>query len=409
MSKKVAKEKLKLTDSWIERQPLEATGRRYVYDSELTGFCLRITPKQKVFAIRVRVIENGKHVEKSYNVSRFNDPLNSSMARKQAQSLIAQLRLGSDPVREQREAAREFAAERAITVTIGEALEDYLRQSVKLGERSRSDYQYIIDHELAPYKDKRLTDIDVEWVRDTNAEIAKSGSRSELRTARATKAMKLVQKLCRYKALGLDEWSSIEWHKYVPKDPVLCAEDGIAIWNTLGNAYATAADAYMKVLMLTGCRRGELASVLVRNVNIRGRELTLSKTKNGKRHIIYMSDQMVEVIAPLLDGKEPDDKLFPGAGDPRKTLHRCHNAVGKKFGYHEFRKLFAVTCNRLDVPFPVLKGCLNHSVKSSNDITLAVYAKANATDMRVAWQKVSDYYSSRSGTISLNQIRRDAA
>lgn len=296
-----------------------------------------------------------------------------------------------------------------MTVTIEEALDDYLRQSLKLGDRTRYDYKYLMEHELAPYKNVRLADIDVEWVRETNAAIAKSGSRSELRVARATKALKLVQRLCRYKRLGLDDWTGVEWHKYVPKDPVLEAEDGIAIWNALGSTYATAADAYMKVLMLTGCRRGELASVLVRNVNLRGRELTLPTTKNGKRHTIHMSDQMVEVIKPLLEDREPDDKLFQGAGDPRKTLHLCQNAVGKKFGYHEFRKLFAKTCNRLDVPFPVLKGCLNHSVKSSNDITLAVYAKATAHDMRSAWQKVSDFYSSRSGTISLNQIRRDAA
>ncbi len=93
----------------------------------------------------------------------------------------------------------------------------------------------------------------------------------------------------------------------------------------------------------TGMRRGELMSLRRKDIDMKGRRITLEMTKNGERRLIPMNAR----VADLLKGLPPridSEMLFPGISGDAVT-HAFKRAVVRAglddFHFHDLRHCFA--------------------------------------------------------------------
>lgn len=418
-TKLAAKETLKLTNESVKSIPLAETGKHYIYDSERRGFCVRVTPTGKFYAVRLKI--RGKEFQRS--IGRVED-MTAIAARNLAEVIIGELRKGVDRNTERREAikkaeedasAAKFEEERlaAEAVTISGALETYLAKK-KLKPRTVSDYNGLVELELSAWAKKPLQEIDKDAAELKFKQIAE-----ERGMTRAVHALRLCRFLCRDRGKGLQNWAGIPLKSNVRKT-TLKHHDGKTIYSTLtGLTHELAASKYVMALLLTGCRRGELANVLVSDVGAACRTLTIRDPKNGKDHIIQCSTQLKGILEGLVkdadgDPRPPDALLFGLCGDPRKTLKRINDAVqkssdissesngtaviNKRFSLHHLRKLCGITLNHLRFPHATIQAVLNHTPES-DDVTSRNYIEVDAEEKRCAWQAMSDYYATSAAKV----------
>lgn len=423
-------QRVRLTDTFAKSLRLPEKGFVVVWDTECHNFGLRLKKTGANWVVRVKVAG----VSKDRVIGAVSPALTATMARKIAQERVVEFRMGIDRDKVIKEQAEQERVERLSAMSLKEAGKKYLEENTALGERTRSDYQSLLDNELAPYATRQLREISREvaekMVSEIAAEIMRPRSKDEVNSkkrngsrngSRANYAMRLVRALCFAFEQGCQNWGkrrgkSFPWIRTKARRTALDpdAGHGPMIWSAIEKRRFDYSGDFLKAIMLTGARRGEMANVKVKDVSIRNRTLVLVDTKNHEDHIIYMPDQLFEIVERNIKDwrtgspKAPDDYLFKCRGEPKKLLASVSEEIGVKFTCHSLRKFFAITCISLAIPAPVYKRCLNHSTESSNDVTEKHYAHATPTQLRKAWQQVADFNAPRVGVVSLNSVREAA-
>ena len=388
---------VRLTDSFATQTPVPAKGKRLIYDTTFSNFVLRITAAgARSWIVRTSIA--GKNIERTIGSIKL---YSATRAREIAIEICGELRQGVDRFQQAKERAQADTEAKKQAITISEGLDQYLERRT-LKERTIADYEGLVKNELGEHSNMPLRDVTREFAEKLHVSITKSRG-----ATRANKAIGLLQTLCTNLELGLQSWRRFPKAKISARRTKLIPEHGRVIWESLEGKAASSGANFLRALLLTGCRSGELKTLTVEQVSIRNRTISLPTTKSHIPHVIRMSDQLVALISPLLVDKEADDLVFSVAGDPRNSVKTAKEAVGVHFSPHDLRKLFAITLNSLGTPYPTIKACLNHS--AGNDVTLSAYAHPTANDMAIAWQTASDLYTGRSGITSLNTVRSAVA
>ena len=141
-------------------------------------------------------------------------------------------------------------------------------------------------------------------------------------------------------------------------------------------------EASMWVLLATGCRTVELRLALVEHVDLKKKEWFLPKTKNGRSHLIHLSDFSMHWFKRLIDVSE-NGFILPGVtsekpvGDSylRKIIGERVSSVnrskptkyfgtlmlsGGKWTPHDLRRSMASRMGDLKIEPHVIEACLNH-------------------------------------------------
>jgi integrase len=153
-----------------------------------------------------------------------------------------------------------------------------------------------------------------------------------------------------------------------------------------------------RFILLTGCRPGEVfgakgegwsePGLLVENVDLKGKRLTLIDTKNRKDHQVALSTQALAIVKSHCKGKTSDAKVFDIL-DPGKTLDSINSdADVSGITPHKLRHTFASVAEEL-VSGYALKRMMNHA--DAGDITGSHYVGKSETQLRKAWQMVADF------------------
>lgn len=132
---------------------------------------------------------------------------------------------------------------------------------------------------------------------------------------------------------------------------------------------------YLSFLWLTGCRRTEAATLTWNDVDLKSGFVTFRQTKNGKDHILPLSDYLWDMLKQRrLSVSATHPFVFPGTKANRpisNTSKRINKAVsdlcGVNFMLHDLRRGFASTATGLGIQGHILKSLLNHS--TSTDVT----------------------------------------
>ena len=122
--------------------------------------------------------------------------------------------------------------------------------------------------------------------------------------------------------------------------------------------------------LLTGCRYGELASMLVRNV--RPDAVDLLSTKSSKPRVVPLTDEARALFARLTKAKNDDEHVFTRGdgtswlrGYQTRPMKRACEAAGIEpaKSFHILRHTFAVILLRQHVPIEFVAKALGNSVQ----------------------------------------------
>jgi integrase len=130
---------------------------------------------------------------------------------------------------------------------------------------------------------------------------------------------------------------------------------------------------YLLLALLTGMRRREIAGLRWENIDLKGRILTVPRTKNGDPLVLPLSSYLARLLAErkLQVGISP--WVFP-TQSASGHLQECKSFVRRvaarscvEFSLHDLRRTFITVAESLDIPTYALKRLLNH--RGSGDVT----------------------------------------
>jgi integrase len=146
------------------------------------------------------------------------------------------------------------------------------------------------------------------------------------------------------------------------------------------DALETPYNAFVKVLILTGARRSEVAGMMWREINFDAKLWTLpaARAKNASEHQVPLSDSAVDVLQALPRIADSDFVLSVSARGPIRGFHNIKTRIDDlmpacpPWTLHDLRRTFASGCARLGIAIHVVEAALNHKSGSIRGIA-AVY------------------------------------
>ena len=293
-----------------------------LFDSEQPGFVLKITPAgRKVYQVRYRLGGRTSPL-KTFTIGRHGAPWTVEQARRQAESLLLQVRQGIDPAAEK---AKRIADDRgALTVEAlsAEFLETYGK--TKLKPRSLEEYTRAFKTHITP----RIGSLKVRDVSHGDVERLHHAMRSMPPTANRTVAAlsKFFSWAIRggYRpdrnnpCKGLEKYPEQGRQRYL--SPVEIAAVGEAIRSCEETGTVTPWHAGLfRCLLLTGMRRDELRKLEWQWVDLDRNVFALPDTKVGRRDIpIAAPVQQVLAGLPRVEG---NPYVFCGAKSGRPIIN----------------------------------------------------------------------------------------
>jgi integrase len=179
--------------------------------------------------------------------------------------------------------------------------------------------------------------------------------------------------------------------KSVSRDRVLTDLELAKVW---GAATEYPFGTIVRLLILTGARRGEIASLRSDYIDNDKKTITLPHTKNKRPHTFPYSD-MAAAIFEAVPGEE--GYLFPGRGsdDAVNGWSKFKLAFDKRcriepWTLHDLRRTFATNLAALGTPIQVTEKLLNHISGASGGIVGIYQRHTYQAEMRTAieaWEK----------------------
>ncbi len=179
-------------------------------------------------------------------------------------------------------------------------------------------------------------------------------------------------------------WLAERPRKPRPRTRILTDQELAVLWEVLGEERFPWSVA-VKLILLTGQRRGEVFNADWRELNFEQRIWTIpaSRTKNSRDHRVPLAHSVVRILEQIPGHRS--GKVFPSRLDPArgasgfsKALRRINRAVGDRTGadqdftLQDLRRTVATGLQRLGTKIEVTEAVLNH-VSGTRDGIVGVY------------------------------------
>ena len=400
MSTKPTNSRVKLTKTSVAQLAAPTTGQRFVRDSELKGFAVRITSGSKAFILEKRI--NGR--VRRITLGRDGE-LTVAQARNRAQQLLGQIALGEDPV-----AARR--RERARGVTLAEAYRDFLISRPRLSKATRLDYDRAFNVVLKGWQHRPLASLTGQMILNRHRTLAKSrgehGANNYMRALRSifnfamdryedgttgqpVLATNPVLMLTRTRS-----WYSVDRRQTLIKPhqlpawyEALEAQRDNEHHRSMGD---TVAD-FLLFILFTGLRRREAATLKWRDVDLKDNTFTVTKTKSRRPHSLPFSSFLQSLLIRRL-GARTNEYVFPGYGghghlvEPKRQVRHIVEASGIPFTIHDLRRTFLTIADTLELSPYTIKRLANHSTQG--DVT-AGYIISDIERLRTPMERIEQF------------------
>ena len=138
---------------------------------------------------------------------------------------------------------------------------------------------------------------------------------------------------------------------------------------------------YAYLVLFTGLRRNEAATIEWRNVDLENKTLHIPITKNKRTLDIPLSDFLYSLLAARKERSGNNPYVFPATSksghieEPGYALDWAAKECGVSVSVHDLRRTFITIAEACDVPHYVFKALVNHSV--SGDVTGSHYIQMN--------------------------------
>ncbi len=372
-------------------------GKRVVYSIDgITGLRLYIEPTGRrtwYYEYKVAGRRNRMHIGDASVVS-------LSDARSHAMDMRRDVELGEDP--KQREIEQKLAAKRE-AFTFRHLFEKWLaaHQHLKgLKERVRT-----LEADVLPMlEDCPVDEVSKRDVIDVIDTIADRGARIHADHVAAYLSALfnwgMDEELCEINpAHRIRKRGNAK-----PRERVLNDDELVRVWNALdagreGSGIAEVTCATLKLALLTGQRRGEIVAARCVDFNLDSAVWTIpaERTKNGKTHVVPLSDLALDIAGSQLVENAGAEFIFPAATvtadsphlHPRsasKALEKlCRSQEIEGVSMHCFRRTLATRLGDMGVTGDVISRILNHAPR---DVTSRHYNHARMmSQMREALEQ----------------------
>ena len=361
----------------------------FFWDSELAGFGVRVHPTgRKVYVVQTRA---GGEAARRVTVGRHG-VITAEEARRRAAQIVARIKAGEDPVPE------PTAVTLAAGPTVGDLARRYLEEhvAVRCKPKTVATYRLVVGKHILP-RLGRLPALAV-----GHREV------TELHHAlRATPVMAnhVVDLLSRIYNLAEDRGDIPEMsnpcrlvvkNRERSRERFLTEEEFRRLGRVLDEAETSKgvsvhAVAAIRLLLLTGCRKGEILNLQWDQVDLDAGELRLPDTKTGPR-TISLSPEAVSVLRRI-PRLADNPHVIPGKirGRPMRNLNDpweivCGRAGLADMRLHDCRHSYASRALALGESLPMIGRLLGHTQVE----TTARYAHLAQDSVRESADRVAE-------------------
>lgn len=318
------------------------------------------------------------------------------MARKEAQKLLGQIATGMDPVAEKR-------AEKMRQITLNDVFNDYIHVRKSLKHNTLYNYKKVLATGFAGWVNKPLLGITKDSVAKHHKKLGQ-----EHGEAYANLAMRLLRALFNFAAGQYEDSQGKSlitenpvkrlsqtraWYRVERRQSFIKAHELAAWYLGVQQLQSEVLRDYLLLIILTGLRRQEAATLRWDQVDLKAKTLTILDTKNHESHTLPLSSYLYELLLSRSQ-KRINEYVFPGTGaaghiiEPRKQMANVTKLSGIHFTVHDLRRTFITIAEGLDISAYALKRLMNH--KMNGDIIagcivtdVAAAQKTNAADYRL--------------------------
>lgn len=378
----------------ISKRTVDAASRAdrdyFVWDEELTGFGLKVTPAgAKSYIFQYRMGGRGSPTRR-YTIGRHGAGLTPDLARERAKKLAASVVNGVDPLAAERaeSAARKVQDELAARANVAAAVRRFVETHVAANwSDDEAAAGPLRRHLVAMHGDRLLAEL-------TPADIAAVVDGIPARqVALRRKLWAIMGKFFRWAAARGEIAASPMADMEAPpapasRDRVLSDAELRLAWKATGDLGAPFGPLY-RLLILTGQRREEVSGLEWLELDRAERlwRLPAARAKNGVAHDVPLSDLAVAEIDAIagVDVVAKKDRKWPRRGlvftttgktavsGYSRAKSRWDTAIEKlaaeedadapplpRWVIHDLRRTLATGLQRLGVRFEVTEAVLNH-------------------------------------------------
>jgi integrase len=379
-----------LTKSQIDRA-MPAARPFVVWDDELGGFGCKVHPTGKrSFVVQYRLPGNRRLFQ--VTLGRYG-VLTVAEARHQARKVLAEARLGGDPLGKRRAASTGLTVSKLVTQYAG-AMEAGTASSKRLRGRPAS-VGYLSDTLL------HLSRFAAEYGPRPAESIGRADVRGLLdryigQPAVHRRVHGAIRRMYGW-ALARDLVSNapadhIETTSPAPRERVLSITELAAVWRAAEELEVVYADA-VKLLVATGQRRGEVAGIQWGEVDLATGlwALPAERTKARRQHVLPLPGVALAVLqrrraacskAPAVDELVLPTLARDGRGIApisgwnwlKRELDRRSGVVAWRL--HDFRRSLVTICAEHGADVAVLDSMLNHASSATRGGIIGTYQRA---------------------------------
>lgn len=403
---------MELNKGSIANLDIPETGYSFVRDSKHPGLGIRISHKGSMSWILERRVA-GKNVRRTLGDANGTAALSRTEAISEFKKVDHELEIGEDKVAVKKATKCKIASS---SITFGAALKHYVTTKERKGDnlslkaRTVADYLAMIE---APRKmkngnmtkggslfliaEKPLAEITGNDIREIRATVVGRRRRDyAMQVCRAVlrhNGVKLADDPFDVTAAGVKRITIASARSQ--KNPMTKVNLG-KWWNACDDIRSKVAADALKGLLLSGCRPVEFGGdkfgnepLLVKDVDLAGKKFTLADPKNRRKHTVFMSEELLEIVARNCKDKKPADAVFCVA-DLGKSMRAVCKAAGMAPEAHtpsDTRSTFGSIAATL-VPHGAVQAMMNHT---GGDVTTSHYVQFDADFLRQCWQQVATY------------------
>jgi integrase len=382
-------------------------GAKLLRDTEVKGFMLTITSAGlKSYAVEYRVGKGRRAPKRRFTIGRHGSPWTPDQARIKAKEVLGEVAKGRDPL------AAQYAD--AEMITISELCDLYLNEGVSHKKPStlRGDASRI-RHYIKPRLGRRpilsVTRADVErLLREVVAMPYLTGRRAVFNHGKHTltggpgagaqcvAVLSALFSFARRRGLcsenpahGVKKPLGRKMERYLSNEEIKTLAQALDVEAArTNNPFPTAA---IRLLLLTGCRKGEIINLHWRDFDIENHFLRLRDSKTGAK-VVHLNQQAFDVLVslPRVAGNPNvivGCKIESGRGGIDRAWSRVRTAAGlHDVRLHDLRHSFASIAVKGGMSLHMVGKLLGHK----NTTTTMRYAHLSAESLKTATESIGE-------------------
>lgn len=388
----------KITKTVVDTATCGDKAQHFIWDTELKGFGLRITPTRKTYVAQSRV--NNKTVRVTLGL---HGRLTPEQARNQAKVVLSDMVRGINPNEEDK-------ATRIRGTTLEEAYQEYIK-SRPLTPNTLGDYEKAMRKGFPDWADKPIKVINRDDIENRFNQLSQNSK------AQANQMFRFLRALLNF---AKEKYTSIDGEPLIPSNP--CDRlTALKKWHRIerrtnylephqlgpwfkaleaievDSAHRETIKDFCIFLLLTGCREQEAAQLKWDAVDLEAAKVTFKQTKNHRTHALPVGQWLLNLLKARRLKTLENEYVFPAENQHgyiknyRKSLKTVTKKSGVEFTPHDLRRTFATIVNhQLTKTFSLytIKKLLNHS--GSGDVTSG-YIQHGIEDLREPMQLIESY------------------